>query len=142
MSGDIHITANTPRRAMAISTPMASDISLPLNHLAMALDTVVPAISQPQPNIMKPREAILALPGSAVHQLLSHSQNAVPWNQELIPTYFMHAPITINDAENPTTLGYFSAYHSTRMPAIQFEKKSLEFYDDIMESKKRKFEGE
>ena len=46
----------------------------------------------------------------------------------------------IRNFSNPTTLGYFSAYHSTRMPAIQFEKKSLEFYDDIMESKKRKFE--
>ena len=48
----------------------------------------------------------------------------------------------IRNFSNPSTLGYFSAYHSSRMPAIQFEKESLEFYDDIMESKKRKFEGE
>ncbi len=57
---------------MAISRPIARAISLPLNHFAMAFDTVVPAISQPQPKIMKPSDAILALPGNAVHQLSSH----------------------------------------------------------------------
>ena len=77
MIGASHITANTPRRAIAISSPIARAISLPLNHLAMDLDTVVPAISQPQPKIMKPREAIFALPGIAVHQLPSHSLKPV-----------------------------------------------------------------
>ena len=97
--GEVHMTANTPRRAIAISNPIARAISLPLNHLAIALETVVPAISQPQPKIMKPRLAILALPGNATHQLFSHAQNSVAWNQSLIPIYLMNAPITINDAE-------------------------------------------
>ena len=98
--GEIHITANTPRRAMAISRPIANAISLPLNHLAIALDTVVPAISQPQPKIMKPRQAIFALPGRATHQLSSQPQKAVAWNQSLIPIYFMTAPPTIREAES------------------------------------------
>ena len=97
--GEIHITANTPRRAIAISRPIANAISLPLNHLAIALDTVVPAISQPQPKIMKPRHAIFALPGRATHQLSSQPQSAVAWNQSLIPIYLMTAPPTIRDAE-------------------------------------------
>ena len=61
--GESHMTAKTPRRAMAISRPIARAISLPSNHLAIAFDTVVPAISQPHPKIMNPSEAILALPG-------------------------------------------------------------------------------
>ena len=48
----------------------------------------------------------------------------------------------IRNFSNPTTLGYFSAYHSMRQNALSFSKESLEFYDDLMESKKRKFEGE
>ena len=47
----------------------------------------------------------------------------------------------IRNFSNPSTLGYFSAYHSTRQSAIRFAKESLEFYDDVIESKKRKFEG-
>ena len=77
MIGASHITAKTPRRAIAISRPIARAISLPLNHLAIDFDTVVPAISQPQPKTMKPREAILALPGIAVHQLSSQAHMPV-----------------------------------------------------------------
>ena len=99
MIGDIHITANTPRRAIAISSPIASAISLPLNHLASTFDTVVPAISQPQPKIINPRQAIFALPGNATHQLSSQPQKAVAWNQSEMPTNLIEAPITISPAE-------------------------------------------
>ena len=44
----------TPSRASAISEPMASAISRPLNHLTMPRLTVIPAISTPQPKIMNP----------------------------------------------------------------------------------------
>lgn len=47
----------------------------------------------------------------------------------------------IRNFTNPSTLGYFSAYHSTRQIPLRFAKESLEFYDDLMESKKRKFES-
>ena len=50
----------TPRRARAISEPMARAISRPLNHLTMPRLTVMPAISQPHPKIMKPQAASLA----------------------------------------------------------------------------------
>ena len=79
---------------------MARAISLPLNHLAIDFDTVVPAISQPQPKTMKPRDAILALPGIAVHQLSSQAHMPVVWNHSLIPTNLMLAPITISEAES------------------------------------------
>ena len=67
MMGEMENMANTPTRAIAISRPIARAISLPLNHLAMAFDTVVPAISQPQPKSMKPKHAILALAGRVTH---------------------------------------------------------------------------
>ena len=82
--GDMENMANTPTRARAISRPIASAISCPSNHLARVFDTVMPAISQPQPNIMKPRAASLALPGMAVHHDESQMSNAVPWNQSLM----------------------------------------------------------
>ena len=72
-------------RAIAISNPMAKAISLPLNHLARAFETVVPAISQPQPNIIKPSDAILALAGMDTHHELSHDSKAEPTNKELMP---------------------------------------------------------
>ena len=53
----------TPRRASAISLPMASAISRPLNHFTIPRDTVMPAISQPQPKTMKPQAANLAEAG-------------------------------------------------------------------------------
>ena len=96
--GASHIAANTPRRAIAISKPIARAISLPLNHLARILLTVVPAISQPQPKIMKPNMASLALPGIAGHQALSHS--TVLASAQEIPQYLMKAPITIRLAES------------------------------------------
>ena len=91
--GESHIAANTPRRAIAISKPIASAISLPLNHLARILLTVVPAISQPQPKIMKPNIANLALPGIDGHQLLSHS--TVLASAHEMPQYLIPAPMTI-----------------------------------------------
>ena len=77
MIGEIEKMANTPTRAIAISRPIARAISLPLNHFAIAFETVVPAISQPQPKSMKPKQAILALAGSVTHQELSQSARAV-----------------------------------------------------------------
>ena len=53
----------TPKRAKAISEPMASAISRPLNHFTMPRDTMMPAISTPQPKIMKPTAANLAEAG-------------------------------------------------------------------------------
>ena len=53
----------TPKRAKAISEPMANAISRPLNHLTIPRDTVMPAISTPQPKIIKPRAATLAEAG-------------------------------------------------------------------------------
>ena len=82
--GEMEKMAKTPTRAMAISRPMASAISLPLNHFAMAFDTVVPAISQPQPKIMKPKAANFALAGIATHQEPSHASKPVPLNASLM----------------------------------------------------------
>ena len=76
--GEIVKMKNTPTRAIAISRPIARAISFPSNHLARVFETVIPAISQPQPKIMKPRAASLALPGIAVHHELSHWSRAVP----------------------------------------------------------------
>lgn len=76
--------AHTPTRASAISRPIARAISCPSNHFARVLETVMPAISQPQPKIMKPKAASLALPGMSVHHELSHWSKAVPANQSLI----------------------------------------------------------
>ena len=83
--GEMVNTANTPTRAMAISSPMASAISLPSNHLAMVFDTVMPAISMPQPKIMNPSDASLALPGNDTHQLLSHVSMPEPMKASLTP---------------------------------------------------------
>ena len=59
-NGEKIIQVATPRRANAISEPMASAISRPLNHFTIPLETVIPAISHPQPKIMKPQAANLA----------------------------------------------------------------------------------
>ena len=85
---------------MAISSPIASAISLPLNHLARILETVVPAISHPQPKIMKPNMASLAEAGMVTHQEPSHAAKSVVWNQSEMPTYLMAAPITMRLAES------------------------------------------
>ena len=53
----------TPRRARAISEPMAKAVSRPLNHFTIPRLTVMPAISQPLPKIIKPMAANLAEPG-------------------------------------------------------------------------------
>ena len=50
----------TPRRANAISEPMANAISRPLNHLTIPRDTVMPPISAPQPKSINPQAANLA----------------------------------------------------------------------------------
>jgi len=62
-TGEPNITTATPTRAIAISTPIARAISLPLNHLTIPLETVIPAISTPQPNSMKPIADIFAEAG-------------------------------------------------------------------------------
>ena len=63
--GETRKIIQTPKRASAISTPIARAISLPLNHLTIARDTVTPAISVPQPKIMNPRQASRAVGGSS-----------------------------------------------------------------------------
>ena len=98
MSGDKPIAAKTPIRAIAISRPIANAISLPLNHLARILLTVVPAISQPQPKIINPKAAILAEPGIAVHHELSHT-TLLASNHSDTPIYLIAAPNTIRLAD-------------------------------------------
>ena len=53
----------TPKRAKAISEPMAKAVSRPLNHLTIPRDTVMPPISVPQPKIINPMAATLAEAG-------------------------------------------------------------------------------
>ena len=53
-TGEKIIHVATPKRASAISDPIANAISRPLNHFTIPRETVIPAISTPQPNIMKP----------------------------------------------------------------------------------------
>ena len=59
-SGEKIIQVPTPRRASAISEPIAMAISRPLNHFTIPRETVIPAISTPQPKIMKPMADNLA----------------------------------------------------------------------------------
>ena len=54
MTGENIIHVATPKRARAISEPIARAISLPLNHFTIPRETVIPAISTPQPNIINP----------------------------------------------------------------------------------------
>ena len=75
--GDNQNTANTPSLAIAISRPIARAISLPANHLAIARDTVIPAISQPHPKIINPRHANFAFPGRSTHQEFNQVHNSV-----------------------------------------------------------------
>ena len=63
ITGEKIIHVATPRRANAISEPIASAISRPLNHLTIPRLTVIPAISTPQPNIIKPTAESLAEAG-------------------------------------------------------------------------------
>ena len=58
--GENIIQVATPRRAKAISEPIANAISRPLNHFTIPRETVIPAISVPHPNIIKPQAATLA----------------------------------------------------------------------------------
>ena len=81
--GESEKTAKTPTRAMAISSPMARAISLPSNHLAIAFETVMPAISIPHPKIMKPSDASLAEAGNEIHHELSHASTPEPANRSL-----------------------------------------------------------
>ena len=48
-----------PKRAVAISKPIANAISFPLNHRTIILDTVIPAVSTPTPKIAYPRAATI-----------------------------------------------------------------------------------
>ena len=56
-NGEKIMQVATPR---AISEPIANAISRPLNHFTIPLETVIPAISQPQPKIMNPQAANFA----------------------------------------------------------------------------------
>ena len=62
-TGEKIIQVATPSLAKAISEPIAKATSLPLNHFTIPRETVIPAISAPQPNIMKPMEANFAEAG-------------------------------------------------------------------------------
>ena len=56
-------TFTSPELRQYISEPIASAISRPLNHFTIPRLTVIPAISQPQPKIIKPQAANLAEAG-------------------------------------------------------------------------------
>jgi len=62
-NGEKIMQVATPRRAKAISEPIAKAISRPLNHFTIPRDTVMPPISAPQPKIIKPHAASLAEAG-------------------------------------------------------------------------------
>ena len=73
ITGEPNMTTATPTRAMAISMPMASAISCPVNHLTIPRLTVIPAISLPQPKTMNPMAASFADAGSpAYHGVTFH----------------------------------------------------------------------
>ena len=59
-NGEKIMQVATPRRAKAISDPMAKAISRPLNHFTIPRETVIPPISVPQPKIINPMAATLA----------------------------------------------------------------------------------
>ena len=61
--GENIIQVATPKRAKAISDPIARAISLPLNHFTIPRETMIPAISVPQPKSMKPMAASFAEAG-------------------------------------------------------------------------------
>ena len=62
-TGEKIIQVATPKRASAISEPIANAISRPLNHFTIPRLTVIPAISTPQPKIIKPTAANFAEAG-------------------------------------------------------------------------------
>ena len=126
--GEMENMANTPTRAMAISRPIASAISLPLNHFAIALETVVPAISQPQPKSMKPSDAILALAGMLTHHVLSQSANAVVWNHSVMPMYFITAPANIMLADSSPVKR--TPILSRITPAMMRKPQTLRMYSE------------
>ena len=82
--GDILNQAKTPNLAIAISKPIAKANSLPENHFTIPLDTVIPAISTPQPNIIKPKDASFADAGNDVHQEFNQLSKPVPANAGVI----------------------------------------------------------
>ena len=56
--GTVTAKANmVPKRAVAISIPIANAISFPLNHFTIIFETVIPAISTPTPKIAYPKAA-------------------------------------------------------------------------------------
>ena len=78
---------------------------------------------------MKPKEAILALPGNADHQLSSQPQNAVVWNQSVMPANLIEAPSTINPADSSPVKRM--PILSRMMPAKMRKKtKTLRKYSD------------
>lgn len=88
----------TPTRAMAISMPIARAISLPSNHLTIPFDTVMPAISEPQPNIMKPRQESLQDRGIETHHEFGQPRAKTDEGRDTAK-YFNEAPSTITDPE-------------------------------------------
>ena len=88
-------TANTPRRARAISKPIARAISLPLNHFTMVFETVIPAISTPTPKIAKPTNANLAEAGIDGAKLPNQLAKPVTAKASVNAKNFNAPPITI-----------------------------------------------
>ena len=60
-----------PKRAVAISIPIANAISFPLNHFTIIFETVIPAISTPTPKIAYPKAA---KPTCVSYQKMYHPQ--------------------------------------------------------------------
>ena len=100
------MAAATPIRAIAISNPIANAISLPLNHFTIPFDTVIPAISTPQPKIINANDAIFAdedvvsLNGKNVQKSFKNSSAALPIKASDTAQYLTIVPITINVDDN------------------------------------------
>lgn len=92
----------------------------------MAFDTVMPAISQPQPNTVKPRAASLALPGISTHHDDSHCSKGVPSNHELMAYSLIHAPANISEAESVPVKR--TPILSSMMPAKMRKPNTLSIY--------------
>ena len=98
--GDSQKTAKTPRRATAISIPIARAISLPSNHLTIDRETVTPPISVPQPKSAKPTQASFAEAGIAGQKLLKKLYPKPPaLNAGLSAYSLIKAPITIREPD-------------------------------------------
>ena len=89
---EVERASAVPNLAVAISRPIARAISLPLNHFTMILDTVIPAVSTPTPNIAKPTPAIRTCAFTCQNKTC-HVWPSSIWVETA--QYFIAVPITI-----------------------------------------------